>query len=59
MMIIEESKDQTILIPKVDVLHRTVYDFLGTKDLQTFLDGNLQTEFRPSLSLCKAFHARI
>jgi len=48
-----------VLAPKVDFLHRTVYDFLITKDLQQMLHQNLKADFEPKLHLCKAFLAQL
>lgn len=44
---------------KVDFLHRTVYDFLLTKDMRSMLDENLGPEFEPKIRLCKAFLAQM
>ena len=43
----------------VDFLHRTVYDFLRTEDMQNLLDGNLSLDFEPRILLCKALFAQI
>lgn len=45
--------------PKVDFLHRTAYDFLATKDMQSMLDTNLRPDFEPLVLLCKAYLAQL
>ena len=43
----------------VDFLHRTVYDFLRTKDMQNLFEGNLSLGFEPKVLLCKALFAQM
>lgn len=45
--------------PKVDFLHRTVSDFLITKDMQNMLAENVKPDFEPKVRLCKAFLAQM
>ena len=42
---------------KVEFLHRTVYDFLKTREMGAFLDNKAKTNFCPSLSIFRAFVA--
>ena len=44
---------------KVDFPHRTVRDFLLTKNMQTMLADRIQSSFNPRLSLCNAFLAQM
>ena len=44
---------------KVDFLHRTVYDFLRTKDMQNLLDANLSLGSEPKALMCKALFAQM
>ncbi|KAL6716098.1 hypothetical protein ACLMJK_005664 [Lecanora helva] len=44
---------------RVDFLHRTVYDYLRTKDIQNTLDEHLPPGFEPKILLCKAIFAHI
>ena len=44
-----------ILGDKVEFLHRTVRDFLLTKDMQTFLDSNCSESFSSNRSLSRAY----
>ena len=46
-------------ILRVDFLHRTVHDFLLTKDVQTMLNENVKDDFNPNLRLCKALLAQL
>ena len=45
--------------PKVVFLHRTVSDFLQTKDMQNMLLENLEAGFEPKLRFCKALLAQL
>lgn len=49
----------TFLGPKVDFLHRTAYDFLATKDMQSMLASHLKSDFEPLVLLCKAYLAQL
>jgi hypothetical protein len=44
---------------KVDFLHRTVRDFLKTRDMQQVLAGRINSDFYASVSLCKSFLAQV
>ncbi|KAF2793356.1 hypothetical protein K505DRAFT_337878 [Melanomma pulvis-pyrius CBS 109.77] len=44
--------------PLVDFLHRTVRDFLLTKDMQKMLNERVGPGFNPQLNLCKAYFAQ-
>ncbi|OCK90763.1 uncharacterized protein K441DRAFT_698929 [Cenococcum geophilum 1.58] len=44
---------------RVDFLHRTVRDFLRTKEMQDLLESRLSEEFDPVSCLCQAFLAQI
>ena len=55
----ETNQDYRVLEPKVDFLHRTVYDFLVTKDLDTRLDADIRVDFSPKFYICKAFFAQL
>lgn len=44
---------------KVDFLHRTVRDFLITKDMQDMLAENLRPDFEPKSCLCMAILAHV
>jgi hypothetical protein len=43
---------------KVDFLHRTVRDFLRTKDMQNMLVSRISSEFNAEISLCKCVLAQ-
>ncbi len=45
--------------PKVEFHHRTVRDFLHTKDMQNMLAENVERGFEPKLRLCEAFLAQL
>jgi len=47
------------LSPKVDFLHRTVRDFLKTKDMHEFLMTSTPKGFNPHSALCRAFLVQI
>ena len=51
---LENCKDQ-----KVHFLHRTVRDFLRTKDMQKRLADYINIDFNPNMSLCRAYLAQI
>ena len=55
----EDNYANQIRLPKVDFLHRTVRDFLLTKDGQNMLSENLSPGFEPQTLLCKAFLAQL
>lgn len=59
----EEISDGSLTVQlytsKVDFLHRTVHDFLITKDMQQKLAMNLKPDFEPKMRLCKAFLAQM
>ena len=55
----EEKYTARFLGPKVDFLHRTAYDFLATKDMQSMLKSNLKPDFEPLVLLCKAYLAQL
>lgn len=57
--VFEDYPGRTILGPKVDFLHRTAYDFLATKDMQSMLASNLKPDFEPLVMLCKAYLAQL
>ncbi|KAI1819111.1 hypothetical protein F4861DRAFT_528209 [Xylaria intraflava] len=42
---------------RLEFLHRTVYDFLRTKEMSAFLKGQTRNSHGPSLSILKAFLA--
>ena len=44
---------------EVDVLHRTVRDFLQVEDVRTSIMGRTSKDFNPNQSLCQAFLAQI
>ena len=44
---------------EVDVLHRTVRDFLRVEDVRDGIMGRTSKDFNPNQSLCKAFLAQI
>jgi hypothetical protein len=44
---------------KVDFLHRTVRDFLRTKDMQNMLVSRISSEFNAEISLCKCVLAQM
>ena len=51
--------ESEICTPKVDFLHRTVYDFLLTKDIQAMLSQNLEAGFESRVHLCRALLAQL
>ena len=55
----EKTSPSELPILRVDFLHRTVHDFLLTKDIQTMLAENLKADFDPKLRLCKALFAQL
>ena len=46
-------------ILRVDFLHRTVYDFLLTKDIQNMIVEHLAADFDPKMRICKALFAEL
>ena len=57
--VLEVHSGNAMLKPKVDFLHRTLYDFLATKDMQSMLASNLKPDFEPMELLCKAYAAQL
>ena len=49
-----ETAAYIMSFPKVDFLHRTVRDFLLTKDVQNLLSQSLEVGFEPRVHICKA-----
>ena len=47
------------LIYKVEFLHRTVRDFLNTKDMQNIIKSRVATDFQPVSAICQAILAQI
>ena len=45
--------------PRVDFLHRTVYDFMSSKEMQKMLAENLKPDFDANMLLCKANLAQL
>jgi hypothetical protein len=54
-----QSDDDLFLTYRVDFLHRTVRDFLRTKDIQNLLMDRTGSDFRPNVHLCLAFLGQI
>lgn len=54
-----EKSSDAILSYKVDFLHRTVRDFLQTKDMQMLLEGRISKIFDADDYLCKAYLAQL
>ena len=54
-----EVNDDNPMGLTVDFFHRTVYDFLNTKNMQTMLTENLSPGFEPKMLLCKALFAQM
>ena len=53
------SYDELSLGPLVEFHHRTVRDFLLTKDMQSMLVKNLEPDFEPNARICKALVAQL
>ena len=51
--------DELSLGPLVEFLHRTVRDFLLTKDMQSMLGKNLEPDFEPNARICNALVAQL
>jgi hypothetical protein len=54
-----DKSESTFLKYKVDFLHRTVRDFLKTKEMDDFLQENTPVHFNVRVSLCNAILALI
>lgn len=54
-----DSHDDPIFKYKAGFLHRTVVDFLRTKDMESLISTRSGPDFNPNLSLCKSYLAQV